>query len=101
MATTKKVTFNKEELDKIKEFQQKYLNFQGSFGHVQMGRLRLESQLEDIDQAYDQLVSDLQNTQKEERTFIEEVNTKYGDGVLDPTTGIFTPNLPDKTDKSA
>ena len=101
MATTnEKIKFDKDELNKIKEFQQQYLNYQGAFGQFQMGRLRLEAQLDDIDKGYHQLVSDLQNTQKEELAFIDEVNTKYGDGVLDPTTGIFTPNISDKVAKS-
>jgi septal ring factor EnvC (AmiA/AmiB activator) len=94
MATEKKdqVKFSKEELKKIKEFQQKYLDIQMGYGQVQITRSRLEQQFESLDEAHDKLNENLVNTQIEERSFIEEINKKYGDGVLNPETGMFTPS---------
>ena len=34
---------------------------------------------------------DYRNNQKKEQEFLEEINEKYGDGELDPETGIFHP----------
>ena len=93
MVTEKKdqVKFSKEELKKIKEFQQKYLDIQMGYGQIQISRIRLEQQFDSIDEAHDKLNEDLVDTQSKEKIFIEEVNKKYGDGVLDPITGTFTP----------
>ena len=56
----------------------------------------LERQLDDIFKATDKLRKSLLTAQDEEKAFIEEVNKKYGDGVLDPQTGIFKPSESDK-----
>tara|TARA_Y100000034_G_scaffold41999_1_gene51550 strand:- start:247 stop:540 length:294 start_codon:yes stop_codon:yes gene_type:complete len=86
------VKFSEEELGKIKEFQQRYLDIQMGYGQVQITRSRLEQQFESLDEAHDKLNENLVNTQTEERSFIEEINKKYGDGVLNPETGVFTPS---------
>ena len=40
-------------------------------------------------------------TQQEEQEFIQGVNDKYGDGVLDPQTGTFTPSDTGEVDEDA
>ena len=85
------VKFSDEDMNKIKEFQQKYVDIQMNFGRIEISKNRLEDQFESLDEAHDKLVDDLNSTQTEERSFIAEVNEKYGDGVLDPQTGLFTP----------
>jgi len=86
------VKFSEEELGKIKEFQQKYLDIQMGYGQIQITRSRLEQQFAGLDDAHDKLNENLVDTQTEERNFIEEINKKYGDGVLNPETGVFTPS---------
>ena len=92
MASNKEIKFIEEELDKINEFQQRYLTIQMSFGQVEITKMRLVKQLEDLDVAAENLKDQFEKTQEEEREFIQGVNDKYGDGVLDPATGIFTPS---------
>ena len=86
------VKFTDTELEKIKDFQQRYLDIQMSFGQGEILRSRLERQLEEIDTFFDKNRDDLANVQKEERDFITEINKVYGDGVLNPETGVFTPS---------
>ena len=86
------VKFIDTELEKIKGFQQRYLDIQMSFGQGEILRSRLERQLEDIDKFFDQNRDNLADVQKEERDFITEINKVYGDGVLNPETGVFTPS---------
>tara|TARA_Y100000310_G_scaffold278120_1_gene296369 strand:- start:607 stop:951 length:345 start_codon:yes stop_codon:yes gene_type:complete len=86
------IKFNEEDLEKIKIFQQRYVEIQMGFGQAEINRARLESQLKSVDEFVDNLKQNLDSIQEEERTFIQDVNKKYGDGVLNPATGVFTPN---------
>ena len=88
----KAIKFTQDELDKIQEFQQRYLNIQMGLGQIEIMNMRLSTQMSDLDVAAENLRTDLVNTQEEERVFIEEVNKIYGSGTLNPDTGIFTPN---------
>ena len=96
MAKVDEVKFTDEELKTIKEFQNKYFNIQMGFGQAEITKSRLERQLDDIFKDTDKLRKSLLTAQDEEKAFIEEVNKKYGDGVLDPQTGIFKPSESDK-----
>ena len=86
------VKFTEEEMNKIKEFQQAYINVQQSLGQLSVNRIRLEQQLNSLDENEDKLTNLFVETQKDEQKFIEEITKKYGDGVLDPTSGIFKSN---------
>jgi chromosome segregation ATPase len=96
MADTE-VKFTQEELDKIQSFQQQYGNLQLQFGQSHITQLRLEEQLNSIDEMINNLNNNLTTLQEEERNFITEINKKYGDGVLNPETGVFTPAEPTDT----
>jgi len=85
------VKFTEKELEKIKSFQQKYVNVQLSFGQIELSKMRFEEQLTLLDESYENTVKELNKVQQEEREFIDNINKKYGDGVLDPQTGVFTP----------
>ena len=92
MPKSKEVKFSEEELTKIKDFQQRYINVQMGFGQAEITRTRLDEQFNNVDVFVDELRTKLSEIQTEERSFIEEVNKKYGDGVLDPESGVFTPS---------
>ena len=87
----KEIKFTEDELNKIQGFQDRYVQVQLSLGQADITRVRLEAQIESIDEAAAQSRSDLVEVQNDERDFISEINEKYGDGVLDPATGVFTP----------
>ena len=93
MADTE-VKFTQEELDKIQSFQQQYGNLQLQFCQSHITQLRLEEQLNSIDEMINNLNNNLTTLQEEERNFITDINKKYGDGVLNPETGVFTPAEP-------
>ena len=92
MPTSEEIKFTEEELESIKSFQQRYLDIQMKFGQSEIFRARLENQMSELDGLFESNREDLANTQKEEREFIDGINKKYGDGVLDPQTGVFTPS---------
>ena len=89
MADTK---FSQEEMDKIKEIQSSYVGVQQAFGQLEVNRIRLEQQLDSTQQASVDLRTKFSEVQSDEQKFIEELNTKYGDGSLDLESGTFTPN---------
>ena len=89
MADTK---FSQEEMDKIKEIQSSYVGVQQAFGQLEVIRIRLEQQLDATQQASSDLRKKFSDVQGDEQKFIEELNTKYGDGSLDLESGTFTPN---------
>ena len=39
------------------------------------------------------LKEEYRKNQKTEQEFLDEINNKYGDGSLNPETGVFTPTL--------
>lgn len=97
---TEEIKFEQDELDKINEFQQRYLDIQMGFGQVDLARLRLEKQEDDLITAEEALKDQYEQTQQEEQEFIKELNQKYGPGTLDPQSGRFTPNIPEINNKS-
>ena len=86
------VKFTEEEMTKIKEIQQTYVEVQQSLGQLSVARLRLEQQLTSLNDGEDELRKRFIDTQSEEREFIDKITEKYGDGTLDPETGTFIPN---------
>ena len=90
MAEEKK--FTKEEMNTISEIQEKYLEIQQKLGQVSLSKLKLEQQVEAIDVLEKELLENFKKTQKEEKDFVDSVTKKYGDGTLNPESGIFTPN---------
>lgn len=78
------VTLTPEELEKIKNIQNKYqdITFQLGQAKVQvLSALRRE----------DKLTSQFDDLQKEENTMFEALNSKYGPGSFNLKSGEFTP----------
>jgi len=84
--------FTEEELKKVKEIQESYFNIQNQFGQLSLARLRTEQQLEGFDKNEDNLKDEFLKIQNDEKTFLDGITEKYGEGSLDPDTGIFTSN---------
>jgi len=84
--------FNKEEINKLQELQETYVDIQNKLGQISIAKIRVEQQIESFDKAEDELIDKFKKIQQDEKEFMETVTDKYGDGTLDPTTGTFTPN---------
>ena len=82
---SEEVKFTEEELGKINSIRENYLNIQNSFGQVKMAKMRLNQQEQDLE-------NNLIQIQSEEAKFLEEITKKYGEGTLNPETGVFTKN---------
>ena len=84
--------FTEDEMKKIKEFQESYVTIQQNLGQLSIAKLRLNQQMESLSKSEHELKSKFVKTQKQEKSFIEEITEKYGDGTLDPNSGTFIPN---------
>ena len=86
------IKFSNEELEKIKKIQDDYLEIQNLFGQVSLSRLRLQEQIQLLDEKDEENKQKFYDVQKNEKQFLDEITKKYGDGTLNPDTGVFTPN---------
>jgi uncharacterized protein Yka (UPF0111/DUF47 family) len=81
--------FTKEEMDTISKIQETYLEIQQKLGQVALNRLKIDQQVEAVDKLEEELLKKFTTTQKEEKDFVDGISKKYGDGTLDPESGIF------------
>ena len=51
---------------------------------MKLAQIRLDEQEVDLEEA-------LKSIQSEEKTFLDSITEKYGQGTLNPETGVFTP----------
>ena len=79
------VKFTEEELKQVQEIQNKYVNVQNQFGQIKMTQLRLNEQEIDLENSLKQI-------QEEEQKFLDGITDKYGQGTLNPETGVFIPS---------
>ena len=86
------IKFSNEELEKIKKIQDDYLEIQNLFGQVSLSRLRLQEQIQLLDEKDEENKQKFYDVQKNEKQFLDGITKKYGDGSLNPDTGVFTPN---------
>ena len=86
---SKEVKFTEEEMKILKEVQQTYVNIQVQLGQVGIARVRLENQLNDITDSEIELRKKFNETLAKESKFLDEIRNKYGDGELNPDTGVF------------
>ena len=86
------IKFTAEELQSLKELQEKYQEKQNLLGQISVQEILIEQQKEQIHNKRNQLQNEYLELQEQELKLVEELNTKYGQGSLNPETGVFTPN---------
>ena len=83
--------FSEEELKSLQDLQNSYQGKQLQFGQLEVQRLLVSQQLEQMDNAKAKLEVEYGEVQDTEREIVKQLNEKYGPGNLDPATGVFTP----------
>ena len=78
------VKFTEEELKQVQNIQASYQNIQNQFGQLKMAQIRLDNQEVELEDSLKQI-------QGEEQKFLDGITDKYGQGTLNPETGVFTP----------
>ena len=85
-------TFSEEEMKEVKGIQSEYIGVQNELGQITINEMRLNEQLENLHKTKDVSKKRFDDLQAKERTFLEGITKKYGEGSLNPETGVFTPN---------
>jgi predicted transcriptional regulator len=83
------IKFSKDELEKIKEIQQKYFDLQTQLGQSAISKLRLAQQIESLNKHEESLSSQYSDIQNFEQDFMKKMTEKYGEGTLNPQTGEY------------
>ena len=78
------VKFTEEELKQVQDIQRSYQSVQNQFGQLKMAQIRLDEQEIELENS-------LKSIQEKEKTFLDGITDKYGQGTLNPETGVFTP----------
>ena len=81
---SEEVKFTEEELTEVQNIQVSYQNIQNQFGQLKMTQIRLDSDEVVLEEALNQI-------QEKEKKFLDGITKKYGQGSLNPETGVFTP----------
>jgi predicted nuclease with TOPRIM domain len=76
--------FTTDELTKLKDIANKYLEIQDRLGALEIQRAMIEKQKANI-------LSELQTLQKSEDDLGHQLNEKYGEGTIDIENGEFIP----------
>jgi len=85
-------TFSSDELKKIQGIQKSYAEITTQLGQVGIAKIRLREQEISIAEEENKLNENFVKVQKDEQKILDEITKKYGQGTLNPETGVFTPN---------
>jgi len=85
------IKFTDEELKSLQGVQESYQNLQMRMGNLKMQQIQHEKAAEQLESLEESLLDELSNLQESEQQLAQTFNEKYGQGQLDPKTGIFTP----------
>ena len=91
MGSDESTKFTDEELKSLQELQNTYASISTQFGQVKVSRINLEKQIENLDDAENQLEQSWEENRQKESDLVKSLNEKYGAGTLNPTTGEFIP----------
>lgn len=86
------IKFTDEEMKELKALQDEFNNSILQLGQLNVEEINLKNASERLAQSRDQLQNSYKELLKKEKALAEKLNAKYGPGVLDPKTGIFTPS---------
>ena len=88
----KETKFSEEEMKTIRGIQDSYFEVQTDFGKLNLAKIKLEQQFDELDSVDGDLTKKFIDIQEEEKKFLNDITKKYGEGSLNPETGVFTPN---------
>jgi len=85
------IKFTEDEMTSLKQLQEDYTTKQEQLGQISVQRILLNQQIESLEQRQEQLEKEYVEVQQREQSLVKTLNDKYGQGQLDPNTGVFTP----------
>jgi hypothetical protein len=85
------VKFTDEEMKLFAELQSKYQQNVVKFGQLQIKKYMIDDEVVKIREDEQKLKEEYSEIQKLEDDLLKQITEKYGEGSLNPKTGIFTP----------
>ena len=85
------IKFTEDEMTSLKQLQEDYTTKQEQLGQISVQRILLNQQIDSLKQRQEQLEKEYVEVQQREQGLVKTLNDKYGQGQLDPNTGVFTP----------
>tara|TARA_B100000282_G_C31515648_1_gene391474 strand:+ start:188 stop:463 length:276 start_codon:yes stop_codon:yes gene_type:complete len=85
------IKFTEDEMTSLKQLQEDYTTKQEQLGQISVQRILLNQQIDSLEQRQGQLEKEYVEVQQREQSLVKTLNDKYGQGQLDPNTGVFTP----------
>ena len=85
------IKFTEDEMTSLKQLQEDYTTKQEQLGQISVQRILLNQQIDSLQQIQEQLEKEYVEVQQREQGLVKTLNDKYGQGQLDPNTGVFTP----------
>ena len=92
MAENTEKEFQAEDVQAVKDLQSRYATNTAQIGQVEVELHLLKKRLTQIEELRISLFEMYETLQKEEKELVENLNQKYGDGVLDLDSGRFIPS---------
>ena len=82
----------KQELSSISVLQNGYEDIKNALGSMEVSRIKAEQTLDTIEKEKIRLELEYARLTETEVDLLNSLNEKYGQGNIDPNTGVFTPN---------
>ena len=92
MAKSEPIKFTEDEVKSLQDLSTDYQQVFSDIGKNRINKLRLQKEIENQEQIELELETRFTALQETEQKLVKEFNDKYGDGELNPTTGVFKPN---------
>lgn len=86
------IKFTEEELTSIKAVQVEYQNKVSQFGQLKLEILLANKRMDDLYKLEEELQTQFNAIQEQEKQLVTTLNSKYGAGTLNPQTGVFVPS---------
>jgi len=92
MAEQKAIQLSEEEIKPVRELRQVYNNLMFQIGQAELQKHDLMNAVGEVQAAEDKLKVDYEAAKATERQQLEQLNQKYGIGVLNVESGLFAPS---------
>ena len=86
------VKITEDEQHEIVQLNADYQSTILEMGELHLTKLNLNRELDELNKVEDTLNSKYDNLKQKENLFLERLSNKYGDGILDPKTGMYIKN---------
>ena len=84
--------FEQQDVESVKDLQSRYATTTAQIGQLEVELHLLNKRLGELNELREQLFNTYESLQSEEKELVNNLNEKYGDGVLDLDSGRFIPS---------